>query len=139
MNRLVLESKLESLRRCIARIETRLPDSPATLSADADAQDIITLNLTRAVQLCVDVGAHLTSAANAAAPRTMGETFDQLAAQGVISATLAQQMKAAVGFRNIAIHNYQAIDWRIVHRISQERLTDFSEFARAIAKAAGLT
>jgi len=46
-------------------------------------------------------------------------------------------MKGAVGFRNVAVHNYQAIDWEVVHKISYERLDDFREFAGAIADAVG--
>ena len=133
MDRVVLEAKLESLRRCVARIESRRPASAELLARDADAQDIVALNLTRAVQLCVDIAAHLVSGTASAAPRTMGEAFDQLAAAGGIDAALAGRMKAAVGFRNIAVHNYQAIDWQIVHRIIHERLDDFREFARAAA------
>ena len=66
------------------------------------------------------------------APQTMGETFDLLAAEGVISAALCKRMRGAVGFRNIAVHSYQAIDWDIVHAITHEGMDDFREFAAAI-------
>jgi hypothetical protein len=51
----LIEQKLESLRRCIGRVRERCPESAAILSRDYDAQDILALNLTRAVQLCVDI------------------------------------------------------------------------------------
>lgn len=41
-------------------------------------------------------------------------------------------MKAAVGFRNIAVHNYRAIDWVIVFAITHQGLDDFKNFARAV-------
>ncbi len=41
-------------------------------------------------------------------------------------------MKKAVGFRNVAVHNYEAIDWAIVHAICHRHLSDFNEFARAV-------
>jgi len=47
---LVIEEKLESLRRCLSRIEDKCPVNVAELEKDVDVQDIITLNLTRAVQ-----------------------------------------------------------------------------------------
>jgi hypothetical protein len=59
MDREVIEQKLESLRRCLQRIVEKCPPDPALLSRDPDLQDIITLNLSRAVQLCVDLGTHL--------------------------------------------------------------------------------
>lgn len=58
----VIEQKLESLRRCLRRVQEKCPPDVDTLVKDIDAQDILTLNLTRAVQLCVDIGAHLITA-----------------------------------------------------------------------------
>jgi len=63
----------------------------------------------------------------------MGQTFDVLAHADVISERLGQQLKKAVGFRNIAVHHYEEIDWAIVHNIAWHHLSDFSEFAKAIA------
>jgi uncharacterized protein YutE (UPF0331/DUF86 family) len=46
---------------------------------------------------------------------------------------LASRLKKAVGFRNIAVHNYENINWEIVHSIAKQYLADFSEFAKVIA------
>ena len=54
MDREVIEHKLESLRRCLQRVAEKCPSDPDKLSRDPDLQDIVTLNLSRAVQLCVD-------------------------------------------------------------------------------------
>ncbi len=43
------------------------------------------------------------------------------------------RLKKAVGFRNIAVHNYDAIDWEIVHSIAKNNLSDFVEFAKLVA------
>ncbi len=134
MDRAVVEQKLESLRRCVQRIESRCPQSANELAADFDLQDIISLNLSRAVQLCVDIGAHLISGLDAPAPDTMGQTFDILAQSGLIDGGLAQRLKKAVGFRNIAVHNYDAINWAMVHSIATQHLADFSAFALAVSK-----
>lgn len=133
MDKEVIEQKLESLRRCLQRIEDKCPPDYRILEEDPDLQDIMVLNLTRAVQLCVDIGAHLVSQLDVPAPDTMGATFDALAKAGVISDALALQLKKAVGFRNIAVHNYEAINWQIVQRIATDYLQDFSLFSRKIA------
>jgi len=62
------------------------------LTVDADRQDIIALNLQRAVQLCVDVAAYIVAESNEPAPTTMGEIFDALARTNVISQELAARM-----------------------------------------------
>lgn len=138
MDREVIGQKVESLRRCVARIREKTPVTAAALAADVDAQDILTLNLTRAVQLCVDIGAHLIAQQNRPAPDTMGQIFDLLADMGVISADLSIRMKKAVGFRNIAVHNYEAINWEITHAIAMRHLQDFAEFASAVVVATGI-
>lgn len=81
-SREVVEQKLESLRRCLSRIETKCPTDPGQLESDFDLQDIVSLNLSRAVQLCVDMGAHLIAGMNIPPPDTMGQTFDILACEG---------------------------------------------------------
>ena len=134
MDREVIEQKLESLRRSIRRIEGACPSSAEQLAQDLDAQDIVTLNLTRAVQLAVDIGAHILSSAEQSSPVTMGETFVRLHELAMIDEALATHLKKAVGFRNIAIHHYEAINWVIVHAIVHDRLGDFAAFARAVCR-----
>ena len=129
----MIEQKLESLRRCLKRVEQKCPADSEILGQDPDLQDILTLNLTRLVQLCVDIGAHMIAGMDVKPPETMGKTFDLLAEGKVIPKELAIRLKKAVGFRNIAVHNYEAIDWIIVHTIASEHLDDFTEFVQLIA------
>ena len=132
MDKQIVEQKLESLRRCIERIQGKQPLTVNDLETDIDKQDIISLNLSRAVQLTVDIGVHIISGLSSQVPDTMGQTFEVLADKHVIPKELATRLKKSVGFRNIAVHNYDAINWDIVHSIVQLHLKDFSEFAKAI-------
>ncbi|MHB8570885.1 MAG: type VII toxin-antitoxin system HepT family RNase toxin [Metallibacterium sp.] len=132
MDRALIEHKLESLRRCLQRVQDHCPPTVAELTRDVDAQDIITLNLTRAVQRCVDLAAHVLADSASAAPQSMAESFTRLAAADVIDAELAERLRRAVGFRNVAVHSYRAIDWHVVHAIAQTHLHDFSAFARQV-------
>ncbi len=132
MVREIVERKLESLRRCIQRIQEKCPPDLETLVQNIDLQDILVLNLTRAVQLCVDIGTHLLSDHELPPPETMGQTFDHLAHIGVIHPELANRLKKAVGFRNVAVHDYEEIDLRIVHAIARNYLNEFEQFAKAV-------
>lgn len=134
MDRNIVEAKLESLRRCVDRIAEKTPASADQLIHDPDLQDIIALNLQRAVQTSVDLAAHLIAESDAPAPSTMAEHFEILDHLQIISPALAQRLKKAVGFRNIAVHSYQAIDWSIVFQISRHHLDDFKQFAQVVAK-----
>lgn len=137
MDREVIEQKLESLRRCLKRVADKCPPDPEALARDLDLQDIIALNLSRAVQLCVDIAAHLIAGMDLPPPDTMDESFDALAKIGVLSEDSATRMKKAVGFRNIAVHNYKEIDWTIVHAIARHHLDDFAEYAKAVVSHIG--
>ena len=55
----VIQNKLESLRKCLLRLEQKRPGSPEILVSDYDIQDIISINLERAIQISVDIAAHL--------------------------------------------------------------------------------
>jgi hypothetical protein len=49
MNSIVIKTKLESLRKCLDRIESKKPETLDDLLEDIDVQDIIALNLERSV------------------------------------------------------------------------------------------
>jgi len=134
MDKRVVEKKLESLRRCVVRLQSKTPETAIELHNNLDLQDIIALNLTRAVQVCVDIAAHLISDYNCDVPETMGGAFTSLLQANVISEPLAGTMRSAVGFRNIAVHNYEEINWDIVFAICTEHLGDFKGFAQEISK-----
>ena len=133
MDRLILSEKLESLRRCIDRVKEKTPLEAGTLTQDPDVQDILVLNLTRAVQLCVDIGSHIVSESDASAPKIMGEVFEIMEKLGAITPPTCKAMRKAVGFRNIAVHNYDVIEWEIVWTICNESLADFGRFSSEIA------
>ena len=138
MDQLILAEKIESLRRCIKRIEDKKPKSVDLLMQSLDLQDILVLNLTRAVQLSVDIGSHIISNTDELAPQTMGEVFTTLNKLGVITAETCQQLKKAIGFRNVAVHNYEAINWEIVDAICNNSLVDFRRFSQEISRYASL-
>jgi uncharacterized protein YutE (UPF0331/DUF86 family) len=50
---------------------------------------------------------------------------------------LASSLEKAVGFQNIAVHNYEAINWDIVYSIVKNHLADFSEFAKVVSARLG--
>jgi uncharacterized protein YutE (UPF0331/DUF86 family) len=132
MDREIIGEKLEALRFCVQRLRTKCPEEAEALQHDADIQDIVAMNLARAVQLCVDIATHIVADSSAPAPNTMAESFGVLRQLGYLSEEITNNMKKAVGFRNIAVHAYDNIDWHVVHEICSHRLTDFEQFAAAI-------
>lgn len=134
MDRDLIETKLDMLRHCVQRLGRKCPASSEQLSRDQDLQDIIAMNLARAVQLSVDIAAHILAERGSPPPNTMAESFEILQKEGILDEETATRMQKAVGFRNIAVHAYEKIDWCIVHAICRDRLGDFTRFAQAIAR-----
>lgn len=132
MDEILVTKKLESLARCIDRIEKKKPENLEILRNDLDAQDIIVVNLERAIQLCVDIAFVILAECGDAVPSTMAESFELLTKTPGLSAQTAQRMRNAVGFRNIAVHAYRQLEWAVVWSILNERLDDFRDFAREI-------
>lgn len=139
MDKDLVARKLDSLFRCLARIEAKRPTSAAELANDLDCQDILSINLERAVQLCVDLGAHLLADTDTPPPETMGDVFRILARQGLIDEAVADALRRAVGFRNLSVHAYDRVDWDRVHDIVHHRLGDFRAFASQVARLSGLS
>ena len=57
-----------------------------------------------------------------------------LEAAGRLDPSLSTRLKKMVGFRNVAVHDYQKLNLDIVRRILAERLDDFLEFTRVLLR-----
>lgn len=130
MKTAVVLAKIESLSRCIHRLESKRPASAETLSSDLDLQDIIVVNLERAAQISVDIASILIARAALRPPTSMADAFQKLGENGVIPTDLATRLQKAVGFRNIAVHEYQRISWDRVFALITARLDDFRELSK---------
>ena len=135
MDKALITNKLESLMRCVRRIEAKRPNSIETLFQDFDIQDILVLNIERAVQLCVDICIHWISSLGRPAPQSMAAVFIEAAEVKLIPSPLAERLARSVGFRNVAVHQYEKIDWAIVYAIAWEHLDDFRLFSSYVLKA----
>ena len=133
MDRDIIMRKLDSLARCVRRIEEKRPTTLDELLKDVDIQDILSINLERAVQVSVDIGAHVIADLSVPPPRTMGDVFAVLTAEKLIPEESGLALRRAVGFRNLSVHAYDQVDWERVFDIVHQRLDDFRKFADAIA------
>ena len=53
----------------------------------------------------------------------------------IIERCLMRRMQAMVGFRNIAVHNYQKLSLEVVRSILNENLDDFRRFCAAMLES----
>ncbi len=124
-------AKIETVRRCLFRIHSVTGDNPATLD-DFDIQDIVVLNLQRAVQSCVDISALIIASQSLGVPITQKEHFTILEQAEIVDHELAGRMRRLVGFRNIAIHDYQKINPDVLKSIVTNHLIDIEKYTGVI-------
>lgn len=132
-NELVIFNKYTIIENCIKRIKSVYDGRLETLK-DFDKQDIIVLNLQRACQAVIDIAMHVISVRNLGAPQSGKSAFAILENNNIISKEISDNMQGMIGFRNIAVHEYQEINIEILKNILDEHLKDLLEFARSILK-----
>ena len=128
----VIKTKLVSLQRCMERIRQKTPANAQQLEEDFDLQDILILNLQRAVQISTDIATSIL-AESPAVPSTMAEAFLLLHKQGMLSENVARKLAKSVGLRNIAVHEYTNLNWNVVYAVAHTHIEDFAEFGREIS------
>ncbi len=125
----VIISKTASIQRCVKR--AREEHAAATdFAHDYTNQDAALLNITRACEQAIDLANHVVRTSKLGIPTDSAESFELLAAAGIIDHDLASNLKRMVGFRNITIHEYQELDIAVVESVitrELDRLVTFTE------------
>ena len=121
--------KLQSLSCCINRISSKIAHDFIT---NLDSQDIVILNLQRAIQISIDIGAIVLKENKIEIPNNRSEIFTLLFENKIISAELSDSLKRSVGFRNLAVHEYSKLDLEKVYSLSKNELNIFLEFGKVI-------
>ena len=130
----VLVNKAASIERAVRRVREEYAGDDANLVANQTRQDAIILNLQRACESSIDAAMHLVRVRRLGIPQDTREAFTLLQSAGMLDGALADRLKKMVGFRNVAIHDYQTLSLDIVRRIILERLDDFAGFVAVILR-----
>lgn len=68
------------------------------------------MNIQRAVQATIDLAAYIVKLNKWGVPGSSRQSFELLQSHGFIEQDLSEKLKNMVGFRNIAIHEYQQLN-----------------------------
>lgn len=124
-------SKISIIKNCLTTISKATGLNPDKLD-DVIIQDAYVLNLQRAVQACIDIAHIIIAEKGYKLPASYKESFMILNRNKVISADLAEKISKMIGFRNIAVHDYQSLSPAILKSILVNNLKDFEEYYTAI-------
>lgn len=128
----VLLNKAATIERCVARAREEYASNPESFATDLTRQDAAILNIQRACEAALDMGQHLIRREKLGVPQSARDVFALLAQAGWIDATLADGLKRMVGFRNIAIHDYQALQLPITVSIITRHLDEFLQYSQTV-------
>ena len=133
----VVLNKAEIIERALRRVKSTYEKHGTDLERNFDAQDVIVLNLQRVCEAAIDLAMHVIRVRSLGLPTDSRDAFRLLEEHQVISAPLAERLKRMVSFRNIAVHDYRALDWKIVRNIIEKDVLDVARFSRDMVQTFG--
>jgi uncharacterized protein YutE (UPF0331/DUF86 family) len=131
----VLLNKAAAIERAVQRVRDEYGDDDGNLVSNQTRQDAILLNLQRACESSIDAAMHLVRVHRLGIPQETREAFALLESAGLLDPHLSDRLKRMVGFRNVAIHDYQKLNLDIVRRIIVGHLDDSLEFTRLLLRS----
>lgn len=132
----LLLNKAATIERCVARARQEYGAAGEHFATDFTRQDAAVLNVQRACEAALDIGHHIVRRERLGLPQSARDVFDMLSAAGWVELALADAMKRMVGFRNIAVHDYQELLLPITVSVITEHLDEFLRFTAAILSRA---
>jgi uncharacterized protein YutE (UPF0331/DUF86 family) len=135
VDRAAVEARLARLDRELSMIERVKRAGRDRFLADDGLQHQAERALQLAIQICIDIGAHLVAARGLRAPDEYRDVFERLSREDTLDTALADRLKDAVGQRNLLVHGYVDLDPALVwEKLAEvEDLRAFAAWALAAA------
>lgn len=132
LDREVVDRRLLRLESVMRRLERDAQVAIEQYLEDEDLQARVERRLQLASQICLDIANYLIVRGDLEVPEEEENVFLVLAKSGVLPSELGKRLQGLTRFRNILVHDYLAVDNRIVHRNLRDGLPDLRDFARAV-------
>lgn len=123
---------LRSLDEGLASLMRRREATPAQRQDETWLLAVKYLFVT-SIEACIDIAQHLCSTESLGTPIDNGDSMRRLGHADIIEKNTAGAMVAAVGFRNVLVHEYVEVDDRIVIERLQDH-QDLMDFASQIGR-----
>lgn len=128
----LVAKKLAFMETCLREL-TELA-RPERIERDVRERRFIEHTLQLAIQAALDVASHIVSDDRLGEPQTNQQLFSMLASAGWIDGELGAALRRAVGFRNVLVHGYTAVDVNVVRDVVEHHLGDLQAFIDAIRR-----
>lgn len=126
----IILNKASIIERSLKRMKEEYANNPDL--DDYTHIDAMTLNIERACQAAIDLAQHLVAVNRCGMPQSSADAFILLNKNGIISEKTAKDLIGMTGFRNIAIHEYQAMDMDILRAIAEKEYKSLINFCSEV-------
>jgi uncharacterized protein YutE (UPF0331/DUF86 family) len=130
----VLLRKAQTIERCVARARQEYEASAGNFLGSLSHQDAAILNLQRACEAALDMAQRIISQNGWGIAESSKDLFALLHRHQALSADMASSLVRMVGFRNLAVHDYQELDMGIVQAIIEKQTQDLLDFSEQMLK-----
>lgn len=134
MTDVVLAHKAALISRSVSRAREEYAAAGEHFDTDYTRQDAAVLNIQRASEAALDMGQHLVRREKLGLPQSSRDVFELLARAGWIGAKLASSLQKMVGFRNLAVHDYQSLLLPITARVITQHLGEFLDYSATLIR-----
>jgi uncharacterized protein YutE (UPF0331/DUF86 family) len=134
----VVLRKLTRATDWLDKAENLLSRPAEAFLAEKESQDLASFYLLLSIQECIDLALHWVVDEGWEAPDDSGSAFLVLADRRAIDRDLAEQMRGAVGLRDLIAHGYSLVDHSRMHQEYEKGVTSLRRFLAAVAAKIGL-
>jgi uncharacterized protein YutE (UPF0331/DUF86 family) len=135
LDRQLLAERSMVVERHLKRVADKLPSSADDFQPSSDASDAVILHLWQATQVVIDLATSACLQLNLGTPASYGDSFQKLAAAGLLDRMVASRLVRAAGFRNVVAHAYDQLDMVRVYRAAADGPADLPAFLVALRDA----
>ena len=125
--------KVAAIERSVTRAREELAAAGADFARDFTRQDAAILNILRACELALDLANIVIRERGLGIPQSSRDSFRLLADTGLLAVDLSERLQHMIGFRNIAVHQYQTLNLAIVETILRRDLDDVLRYCEVLA------
>lgn len=137
VDKLLVGRKIAQIDTYLGQIKEFSRISAVQYQNNWKTQRVVERTLHILIETCIDVANHIISDREMRMPTGYADTFKVLMEEKVIGKKLGKTLQNMAKFRNIVVHQYEAIDPAIVVSILNRNLQDFERYKKAILKYLG--
>ena len=126
----LVAKKLAFIETCVRELQELA--HPELIEQDLREERFVAHTLQLAIQAALDVASHIVSDNRFGEPESNRRLFELLVENGWVPEIHARSLSQMVGFRNVLVHGYQAVDKSILRDVVETRLGDLLAYVAAI-------